>query len=427
MVNLVVLLCFFPFFRYLPLGEVESQPAASLVSILSLLIYGAADSPPIRAIFALSVTIIGLMFFAVLGLSVPPAAAAQQAIAYFAPLPIIAFLWARLSLLSWRITLASGMAYLALGVLQARGLVPGFLDALLSQIISRYQSTFVGGGRGVVMFAPEPDYASRQIILFAALSLYFVASERIPRIAGVAVVIIAALAMVGLNRSITGIGVFAALLIFSSLGRFRMRRLLLLGSLLAVTTFAGWTALTRLDLSEATENTPRIVQLASSLTQAAARGNFGLADVVQFASARLVTNLAAIRATPEMIWLGGGIGRSETIVIASIQNDPLLQGINFRSEDFGNLKPQSWITAFTLEAGAFGILVLLASLLTICWEVFSRLLSMNQRGLAFGCLVTGILQLTLLGPHSLPAPWLLLVIANAVSMLNTNIGEKDVS
>ena len=407
LVNLVIALSFFPFFRYLPLGDIEVQPAAAIVAAFGVFVFGIIDSLPLRAVMAILIVIVGQAVFAVAGLGVAPAAVAQQAIAYAAPLPIILFLWGRLNLARWRVIAFCGGLYLVVGVIQLLGLVPGFVDNALSSLIARYQSGLEGGGRGVVMLAPEPDYASRQLVLFVAFAIYFYLGGRITRRTALAVIGVNVVAMVVLNRSITGILILSVFLAVGAVARLKFRTRGIAGGALAAAAVGAWQFIRNFDVSSVTEDSPRLVQLGANLLQAAARGGIEFKDIVQFASARIVTGLAGIRAIADQPWFGAGIGRSEQTVVAAIQNDPILASIDFPFAEFGNLKPQAWVTAFALETGIAGIVALVAFVLALLVQIRRFEAGGERRAFAIACIAAGLLQLALLGPHSLPEPWLL--------------------
>lgn len=407
LVNSVILLSFFPFIRYIPIGESESQPVAAVVAAIALVLVGVSTARAARAIFGLITCIFGFALLAVVGMNAPTGEVIPQAVAYAAPLLILLFLWDRTHLISWPLVLGCAGAYFTVGVLQFTGLIPGAVEAILEALIPRYQPGLVGGGRGVVMLAPEPDYASRQILLFAALALNAAFAGHISRRKAWIAVAISGAVMIVLNRSITGIGLYAIFLSTLLLARMGWRGFIILLVAVSVATPLALNKFASADVSDITDESPRIVQLGAVVAQEAARGTFGFKEVVRFGSTRIVTNVAAIRTLSEISLFGVGIGQAEKAVISAIQNDSLFTGLEYAA---GNMKPQSYLVSFVLETGMVGCALVLVALGTLAWGALRRA-APDHVGFALACIVLALTQLMLLGPHSLPEPWILFALA----------------
>jgi hypothetical protein len=407
--NLVVFFSFFPFFKYLPLGVVETQPVGAIVALIGLLLFGMSTHPAARAFLALVALLLALATVSVFGMSVPAGRVASQLAAYVAPILTMIYLWSRLSLVSVRVVMFCGIAYLGFGLLQYLGLVPGIVEQLLAAIQPRYQSETVGGGRGVVMFAPEPSYAAKQILLFMAFLIAFWRDRRLS--ARIAAILLPAclLGMIFLNRSVIGIGLSITMtgMFFFFLAGSRMRILILLA--LVFSYSFGFSALQRVDVSSVTQASPRIVQVAVGFSQEIARGSFGLADLILFGSARIITNFAGARSITESGLLGVGIGNADATVQFAMENDSILRDIPFDTSVFFTLKPQSWIVCYLLETGLVGLIGLVLAMLPLFWAAHA---GDRAAGAVSAALISAsVIQLLVLGPHSLPVAWLMLLLA----------------
>ena len=367
------------------------------------------DRQIVRSYLALAGIMLILAVIAVVGQGAPLSAAVQQFAAYLAPILTILFLWGRLPLVSQKLVLLSGIAYIAIGVVQFLGLVPGFVEAFLGAAIPRYQSEMVGGGRGVVMFSPEPSYAAKQILMFMA---FITAYWRDGRMGGRVVWLLLLFslgAMVLLNRSIIGISLAVIFLVSFVFLMVPLRRRLILGATVIAAAMLLFTALQTVDASNVTQGSPRIVQISVSFAQAFAKGTFGFKDVVKFGSARVVTNVGGLRSVSDGGLLGAGIGNSEAAVKRVLENDPLLSELHFDTSRFNTLKPEGWVIAFIVETGLLGIAVLLVVMVRTVMAAEGE----TRMGMAasVAMLLTSFTQLLFLGPQSLPAPWIMLVLA----------------
>lgn len=409
LVNAVILFSFFPFFRYLPLGTVESQPIGGVIALLGLLRFGVVDRPVVRSYLALVGVMLASAVMAIFGLGVAASETIQQLAAYITPILTILFLWGRVHMISVGLVLASGISYIFIGILQYLGLIPGVFENLLSSMISRYQSDMVGGGRGVLMFTPEPSYAAKQILMFMAFIMSYWRDGKLKARFVSFLLIISMISMIVLNKSIIGIGLSAIFLFAFVFLLLPLRRRLVLGTLLVAVGFLIFSGLQSVDTSNITKGSPRIVQISVSFAQAFAKGTFGFKDIVQFGSARVVTNVGGLRAIPDGGLLGSGVGNSEAAVKRTMENDPLLSDLRFDSSRFNTLKPEGWAIAFIVETGLLG----LVTLLIVVVRTLKAIEGETRLGMAasVAMLITSFTQILFLGPQSLPAPWITLVLA----------------
>lgn len=405
---MVVLLSFFPFFRYLPLGTVESQPVGGAVALLGLLYFGIVNVPVVRAYLALGGIMLVSGVVAVLGHGVPVSMMLPQLAAYVTPIVTILYLWGRIPILSTKLVLAAGLSYIIMGTAQFLQLVPGPIESILSAAIPRYQSEMVGGGRGIVMFTPEPSYAAKQILMFMAFLLAFWRDGRMQGRLTFWLLAVSLVAMVVLNRSIIGIGLAAILVGTFAFLMLSLRGRLLLGTMFAGSLFLLFVGLQTVDSSAVTQGSPRIVQISVSFAQAFAKGTFGFKDVVRFGSARVVTNVGGIRSVKDGGLLGAGIGNAEAAVKVTLENDPLLSELQFDTSRFNTLKPEGWVIAFVVETGLLGLIVFMIAMV----RTVAAAQGNTRQGYAasVAIFVTGFIQLLLLGPQSLPAPWIMLML-----------------
>jgi hypothetical protein len=414
-VNGVVLLSFFPFFQLIPIEKIESQPISAVLALIGCSLHGFKKDRQTLWMLALISTICVASLGSIVAWNSMPGSSISQATAYCAPVVVILFLWKRLHLVSSKLIFTSGATYIIVGLLQISGHMPNFLDSILSSLISRYQSEAVGGGRGVIMLAPEPDYASRQLILFMA---FILALHRINRVSGrtmIGALIFCGSAMLLLNRSITGIGLFIILISLYGVFVLKSRYLIFSIGVFAFLIFYMFDVVKNTDLSNVTSDSPRIVQLGATVFQEATKGTFGFKDVVQFASARVVTNVAAIRALDSHLWFGVGIGQAEVKILSALQNDELFRDVGFDTRLYGNLKPQAYFACFILETGLFGLLIIGLFIIVILSGSGAPPYNRADKALVISLYITGLLQLMALGPHSLPEPWLLLILPTMLS------------
>ncbi|MFQ3665981.1 MAG: hypothetical protein SNJ79_08145 [Sphingomonadaceae bacterium] len=407
--NVVTVLTFFPFFRYLPLGPVETQPVGAILALVGLFAFGMSSRPPARMFLALATLMLVLSAISIVGMGIPVGKVLSQLAAYVAPIATMLFLWGRIGLISTRVVLASGLAYLLFGLGQYLGLVPNLMEQLLTSIQPRYQTDLVGGGRGVVMFAPEPSYAAKQLLLFIAFLIAFWRDGRLPGRNVTLLLLITLVAMIVLNKSVIGIGVSVAMILvfITFLLRPLSKILLIIAS--AILLYFSYTTIQRVDASSVTQASPRIVQVAFAFSQEIARGNFGLSDLILFGSARIITNIAGARALPDADPLGVGIGNADVRTHFALENDEILRDIQFDPTVFLTLKPQSWIICFFLEAGWLGAILFSGAFVAIIRSARGE--NRPARAASAALITAALVQLLLLGPHSLPVPWLMLLLS----------------
>lgn len=176
-INAIILLNFFPFFRIIPI-EAEIQPIASVISIIYLFFDSGRDRvkiyakaiPFILVIFGYSVA--AFVFNAMGTLQV--SYVIQSISIILAPLTVFLVLFDRMKYISIKMFKWSFYGWFTIQLLQL--VVPSILNAsgftlLLSILIPRFESSAHGNGRGVAGFAPEPSYAAHIIILMFAIAI----------------------------------------------------------------------------------------------------------------------------------------------------------------------------------------------------------------------------------------------------------------
>jgi hypothetical protein len=388
--NLVVVLCFFPFFQLLPLGPSETQPISALVAILGLAAFGISASRPTFATLAFLAFTLGFGALSVVGHGVGAGAMLLQLAAYVAPLVVFLYLWDRLDQVSLPLVLACGFAYLILGTLQFLNLVPAIVNLMLGALITRYEAEVLTLGRGVVMFAAEPAYAAKILLMFLGFCLGF---WRDGRISGSAIGVILLSTLLGL------------FLLF--LCRPFIRILIAVAVAGSLTSGVVW--LKQADISAVSQDAPRNVQVLAYLAQQAAKEEFNLGEVFRVGSARLITSTAGYDYASTLPVFGTGIGLADSAVRRQIDNDAFLRQVEFNRDAFRHLKPHAMVSAYVVETGVFGILAFAFLLVVIA----SRAMVTPRPALATSVACWGVAAWILFftGVNSLPVPWVLFCIA----------------
>lgn len=407
--NLVVVLCFFPFFQLLPLGPSETQPISALVAILGLAAFGISASRPTFATLAFLAFTLGFGALSVVGHGVGAGAMLLQLAAYVAPLVVFLYLWDRLDQVSLPLVLACGFAYLILGTLQFLNLVPAIVNLMLGALITRYEAEVLTLGRGVVMFAAEPAYAAKILLMFLGFCLGFWRDGRISGRALAAILILTGFAILVFNRSAIGVILLSTLLGLFLLFLCRPFIRILIAVAVAGSLTSGVVWLKQADISAVSQDAPRNVQVLAYLAQQAAKEEFNLGEVFRVGSARLITSTAGYDYASTLPVFGTGIGLADSAVRRQIDNDAFLRQVEFNRDAFRHLKPHAMVSAYVVETGVFGILAFAFLLVVIA----SRAIVTPRPALAtsLACWGAAAWILFFTGVNSLPVPWVLFCIA----------------
>ncbi|MFQ3665211.1 MAG: hypothetical protein SNJ79_04120 [Sphingomonadaceae bacterium] len=407
--NAVVLLCFFPYFQLLPLGPSETQPISALVALFGVAAFGIARAVPTLA--ALGFLIIALAFgvVSVLGHGIGSMTMLLQLAAYAAPVMVLLYLWGRIHQVSKTVVLACGFAYMILGALQFLNLVPQVVNILLGALITRYEANVLTLGRGVVMFAAEPAYAAKILVMFMGFCFAFWRDGQMSGKRLTAICAITLFSILVFNRSAIGVvlgSTLFGLYLFLRLGVLT-RILILLGAFLSINAAISW--IKEVDTSRVTKDSPRNIQVGAYFLQQAARDEFGISDIVRVGSARLITSIGGYQYAATLPMFGTGIGMSDSAVRRQLDNDEFLKEIDFDRSRFRHLKPHAPISAFVVETGVLGILAIGTLITAILRSLFYA--TRNERAITGGLLGAAFWILFFTGVNSLPVPWVLFCLA----------------
>ncbi|MCS6987500.1 MAG: hypothetical protein NZM40_08765 [Sphingomonadaceae bacterium] len=420
--NCIIILSFFPFFRILPLGDAETQPLAAMAALVGILIYGFRWDFVSRASLALIFFGLAFALLAVLGMNISATSVGLQTAAFLAPIILFVYIWGRLDQVQPASVFFCGAAYLTLGTLQYLGKVPSFLHDLLGRLIGRYEEGLLTLGRGVVMFTPEPAYAAKILALFVAFCVAWHRDRRLPTLVFWMLSLVTLAIVVLVNRSVIGIVLMMTLLGLYAFFLLSGRARVLLAAALAVGLVVSFQMARNRGFETVSADAPRNLQVASLVMARAVEGDLRLTDVLRLGSARLMTSLAGFEYTASLPLLGTGLGRGETAVRRVLDNDPLLNLVDFERNRFGNLKPHGWLPAWTTETGILG----LAVGATLLLAVLGRARTASRRDLAASVALwsTAFLIVGLTGPHSLPVPWLMFGLASHRVAAGTSSADR---
>ncbi|MBW4419335.1 MAG: hypothetical protein KME13_08900 [Myxacorys californica WJT36-NPBG1] len=172
LLNLTFLLCFFPFFRIIPIGNSETQPIAAIVAGIYLLNNQAPKFLRHYITLFFSVTAFYFLisvfrYFLVSSEETLVLGALQSILILTTPLLIFAALFDNLRLISAKTFRFCLYPWLLISILQQ--CFPSILSStgistVLTILIPRFLGESLGGSRGVSGFSPEPSYAAQIII-----------------------------------------------------------------------------------------------------------------------------------------------------------------------------------------------------------------------------------------------------------------------
>jgi hypothetical protein len=184
-INAIIFLNFFPFFKILPI-DAEIQPFASAIAIVYLIFDSSKDRLKIYVKAVPYILIIFVYFLAALVFnatnSLEFSYVVQSLSILLAPLVVFLVLFDRMKHLSVNLFRWSFYGWFTIQLFQL--LIPSFLNAsgitlLLSTIIARFEASAHGNGRGLAGFAPEPSYAAHVILLLFAYAILLFKLQKI--------------------------------------------------------------------------------------------------------------------------------------------------------------------------------------------------------------------------------------------------------
>lgn len=189
LLNLTFLLCFFPFFVIIPIGNSETQPLAAIAAGFYLL---TGRIPKfLQQYAALFLSIIFFYFLVDLAQYFLNSsdisfilAALQSFLIFITPLLIFVALFDNLHLISVRVFRFCLYSWLTISVLQqyfSTILSSTGISAALAAFIPRFSEAALGGARGVAAFSPEPSYAAQIIIGIFAFTVFLYRNRRIKK------------------------------------------------------------------------------------------------------------------------------------------------------------------------------------------------------------------------------------------------------
>ena len=209
--NLVFLLCFFPFLKLIPWITPEVQPWGALLALFCLLTFG-VNKDTVSSLVMIFLLLLASAAAVSFLIGRAPGSVVMLSGAYALPLFILLALKDNTHLLSVRVLYASLLLYLLVGILQSFSLLV-WAEPYVKHWIPRFYGAPVGlAGRGVTFLAHEPSGAGFIITLMMATASYFYVLDKISGRA-LATVILTVLAMLVMNKSGTA---FLLLLIFFS-------------------------------------------------------------------------------------------------------------------------------------------------------------------------------------------------------------------
>jgi O-antigen/teichoic acid export membrane protein len=395
----------FPFFRLIPIGASEIQPWAAVLAGVLLLKIG------VHRVAYRALTPLALLLTTALAVSTLLPAQPQGRVASIlgfavaaAPLVVVALLVGRLGRIHPRAVEITLAAHVALGMLQQvtpSVLRIGGIDKVVQLVLPRYNPGFyLGAGRGVTMFAPEPAYAATTILLLAFMvwRLALTGQRRGGRLA----VLVLALALASaLNRSGT-LAVYLVIMLLAALAAPTWRMVRARAKALAVVVPLMLLAATL--VAAAPNSSPRPLLLTRDMIRVVVDGPGAL--VTPDTRTRLTHVAIGYQGITRNVGFGGGLGSATRLTLAEIRKLPDADQIVAS----GAVKPFAYASLMSLELGLLGAG-------TSAWAVLCLAKKRGQRWTSraapfrHACLACACLGIFGLAPVSLPAYWIILAMA----------------
>lgn len=409
LVNIVFLLCFFPFFKLLPFVRSEIQPYAGIFAIV-LLLFWRVKKDNISFLSVLLVMIIcvygcfsvfrGIAFVQVLLL----------ATGYMFPVFIFLVLKDNFHYLSKKILFVSIILYAFVGILQQFRLLV-WTEPFMSLVISHFKGGPFGGGRGVLFLASEPSYAAVIIFFMFATAVFFYHTHKITK-KELFFLFTVIFIMLLINKSASGVILFllyllfyySAILFYGSAFKktlfFFMMFLFVILLPLVTNIFVQYTSSARYIyiLSIVLKNIGNIPNL------------FSLETLSMIGGKRFLTVIVGYMSIADFYGLGHGVSsylfdfsRLRSLFSMEFYGFSTMQDYERIAEVF---KPDSYGAQIAMDTGIIGLLILFVFLFVV-WQNRIKIKSSIVSKSVFAFYLVALYMILFNSSTSLPVPWVI--------------------
>jgi hypothetical protein len=432
-VNLIIFLNFFPFFKVIPFIDAEIQPIAGVISLIYIFVYDLLDNQRQRIyakaypfIVIIIAYLLAAFFFIFSGSRLELSYIVQALSIFTAPLVVFLVLNDRMNLISVKMFRWSLYSWFGLTFLQVT--FPGLLNAtgisfLLSAVTSRFSAEAAVGDRGVGGFAPEPSYSAHIILLMFAIAIFLYRKQRIKKRESI-VMICCSLFMVIANQSAT-VGSFFILFIvaygfWEILQGGKGKIYFILGLILFCAVGVVGMAFFPQALLQI-----RFFAIFAEILGIGSSGKstgFDISEISDsYGSVRALGVQLGYESLAHTNGLGLGLGGygPYSVELAKKSKVGELSPLIFTYGDDSPIRPYSYGSYVSMDLGFLGLISLS---LMFFWSIVMNIKKVKKISpYAFACFVLFVMGVYFNQPTSLPAHWLLLLLAFE------DLSGKDVS
>jgi hypothetical protein len=422
-INVIIFLNFFPFFKVIPFIEAEIQPIAGFISILYILVYDLLNNQR-RKIYVMAypyiLTILAYLFaaffFIFYGSRLELSYVVQSLSIFVAPLAVFLVLIDRINLISVGMFRWSFYSWFGLSFLQVT--MPGVLNAtgisfLLSTVTSRFLAEGAGAERGVGGFAPEPSYSAHIILLMFAIAIFLYRKERIKG-HELSVMIFCSLFMVVANQSATVGSFFILFIVVYGFWE------ILQGGKGSVYFIIGFILFCLIGIGGMLFFPQALLQIRFfsvfadilGITSPGKSASFDISEISDsYGSVRSLGVQLGYESLSHTMGLGLGLGGygPYSMELAKKSKVGELSPLIFTYGDDAPIRPYSYGSFVSMDLGLIGLISLS---MMFFWLIVMNLKKVKKiSSYAFACFVLFVMGVYFNQPTSLPAHWLLLLLA----------------
>jgi hypothetical protein len=422
-INVIIFLNFFPFFKIIPVIEAEIQPIAGVVSIIYIFVYDLLDKQRQKLyakaypfIIIIIAYLLAAFFFIFSGSRLELSYIVQALSIFIAPLVVYLVLNERMNLISLKMFRWSLYSWFGLTFLQAA--FPGLLNAtgislVLGAVTSRFSAEAGVNDRGVGGFAPEPSYSAHIILLMFAIAIFLYRKQRITRRESI-VMICCSLFMVVANQSAT-VGSFFILFIvaygfWEILQGGKGKIYFILGLIVFMAIGLVGIAFFPQALLQI-----RFFAIFADILGIGSSGRSAGFDIAEISDSYGSVRALGVQFGYECLSLTNGFGLGlggygpYSMELAKRSKVGELSPLIFTYGDDVPIKPYSYGSFVAMDLGLLGLVTLS---LMFFWSIVMNLKKVKKISpYAFACFVLFVMGVYFNQPTSLPAHWLLLLLA----------------
>jgi hypothetical protein len=421
LINLVFILSFFPFIKFIPFITAEAQPIAALVAFIYLFKYSRPINKYIIFYFSIIflyfvIALLKYLFFNSTG-ELLINSTIESTLILLTPILIYLVLLNNLDLVSVNTFRFVQYSWFIISILQAY--FPFLLNItgvsfILTSIIPRFLSESIGGSRGVSAFAPEPSYAAQVIIVIILFGFFMYKKNQI-KTKEFYFIIFADLMMIIANKS-GSIYLFLILYLFFyfavDLSNILKSPIYLIKNIFII--FTSFIVLCLLALIFIAFQLSENSRLGDAVNVVSSNnynyfGFFDLLDITnQLGSQRTITVFVGYFNAFDTYGFGSGLGSWANNFINSLEKSGLkTDKIDFFiSNGVTNLKPYSYAALLAFDTGFVGLI----SLSMIFVSSFFTKLNYKVSQYGWSCLFLSLFMLYFNTVASLPCAWIIYLL-----------------